>query len=110
MSTPTTAFARLTDLVAAVEDPDAAPVPYDPEQVELVLVDVAEVLRRLADICPEHGSCAVCHTPMCGECAVGGPNVCGHGFPPVCESCDPSEVCGACYLDRPRGGMSRWIA
>lgn len=104
-----TAFARLTAMLARVSDAGGLedviefnPGPDDsgPEVVELLLLDVALVLARLADVCPEHGACVGCGREMCGSCGVGGSDVCEHGIPPVCESCNPADYCGACHVEQ----------
>lgn len=57
-----------------------------------------------------HETCAVCETTVCPECTPTLENQCGHLGLVVCPGCDPAEACGACYLDRPRGGFLGWSA
>jgi hypothetical protein len=102
-----TAFARLTTMLAKV---DAAgglediiefppgPVDAGPDIVELILIDVAVVLARLADLCPDHSECVSCHRVMCPTCGIGGDPSCPHDWPLVCDSCDPTDTCGECYI------------
>lgn len=107
------AFARLTALMQHVADAggleDTVEFPAGATKaspaVELLLVDVAVVLERLADLCPDHSACVTCERVMCLECEVGGEPSCGHGWPLVCEDCDPTDVCGDCYVDRRAMGV-----
>lgn len=69
---------------------------------DLQLTDLRALLERLADVCPEHGSCAACKTPLCDPCGVGEFATCGHiDAQLLCDDCK-YEHCADCRDDMRR--------
>lgn len=43
---------------------------------ELTLPDLAALLERLAEVCPDHERCTACGAHLCTSCGIGEPSIC----------------------------------
>jgi hypothetical protein len=86
--------------------------PVTREVHNLLLVDLRDLLDRLADVCPDHGSCSRCKTILCEPCGLGEYADCGHqAASDLCNDC-AIETCPDCHslaLVEARGDR-RWAS